>query len=722
MFERRLKVFLLVFALAMLVIVARLFQLQIVNGAYYRQRTARTLLSAPDTLPFIRGAILDREGNVLVADVATWQIAADYPALALDDAHINNYVRRFQRRGRYKRIATTKEEITSAFLEDVNRTWEKLAEFESAMGNYVSVDDIKERSNAIVSRTQRIRKIVEDNRGFDAPIREEGLPHGLVHNLTQPQSIEAFEKFRSLPWVHVQPTTRRMYLSDVKPFAHLLGRMGRVDGHDIATDPNTNDHFARYLGNERKGKTGIEYVAERRLRGRRGQMILDNGGEIVEEEYVEPLDGEDVTLTISGDLQRRLYDLLAHEIPYVPESVGGAIVVVDVPTREVLAMVSYPSYDPATFNENYNKLRNDTIHLPLHFRAVMSTYAPGSTVKPLVCLAGLQAGAINLNSTINCTGYLFKEQRKRWRCWQISGSTQRMAHGPINVTEAIRGSCNIFMYELGNRLGVGPITNYFDMFGLGNYSGVGLREERSGRNPTPSWLVHERNQAITPGKARHLAIGQAEVIATPVQIANIMATYANGKKRLLTLTRNNKPKAEWDLPGNASHWQAIRQGMFEVVNHPEGTAYKYVSFDHDKYVLCGKTGSATTKPRATSYLVPFEDKSGITYEVVVPAGAKSEAVNRFVAAYPDAIFNPQHVTRHTTWPKVPMENGDYAHAWFGGFIQPTKTPGQPDWSQTPQIAFAVLIEYGGSGGRTSGPVAGEVAKTIIEVFGDDLSY
>jgi len=727
-FERRLGVLLGILVAGVLLIVIRLVDLQMVHGREYRQRTAQTLLMRPKPLPFVRGSILDRDGSVLVCDEPCWDIRVDYSVLALGSSqmeprHLKRHVRRWRRRGRYTDSgAATREQVERAFLAELDRMWLDLANFESRI-RPATEQDLRARGLEIDNRISAIRRIVKDSRGFDADVAEERTSHAVVSGLDQRLQVEAREAFERYPWVHVEPSSRRSYADGAEALAHVLGRLGRVDASDIASDPNSQDPFVKYVGSELRGKTGVELAAERMLRGRRGQMIVDREGRIVEGGLIESQDGRDVTLTVSGKLQRLLYELLDREIPRIADSSGGAIVVVDVPTREVLALVSYPSYEPARFNETYTALRDDTERLPLRFRAVMNRYAPGSTVKPLACLAGLESGRITTETRINCSGYLFEDVRDRWRCWQIAGTDTRKAHGPVNVVEALRGSCNVFMYSLGEQVGVAKLCEYFQHFGVGQLTGIGLREEARGINPWPYYLTEELGRSVTPGTARLFAIGQGEVALTPVQAANVFATYANGKRRPLVLIRGGKPTREWIITDNSDHWSAIRQGMYEVVNHPDGTAYEHARLIDDRYVLCGKTGSATAAPWPTSYRVAFENAEDDAGEVVLPAGNRSEAIARFLREFPGATFDPARVEKASTWPRTPLPDGEkYSHAWFGGFLQAVDENHEPAWSVEPRVAFAVLIEFGGSGGRTSGPVGREVAETILDVFGPDLEY
>jgi cell division protein FtsI/penicillin-binding protein 2 len=385
----------------------------------------------------------------------------------------------------------------------------------------------------------------------------------------------------------------------------------------------------------------------------------------------------------------------------------------------LLALVSYPSYDPESFEETYQALRDDTLRTPLRFRAVANQYAPGSIVKPLASLAGLSSGMITLETQFTCSGYLYPNVRTRFRCWQVGGSGPRKVHGTINVVEAIEGSCNIFFYNVGEEVGIDYLTDFFDMFGFGRSTGIGLKEETKGINPTPNWMGR-RGRRITPGMPRHLAIGQGELTATPVQVANVFAQYASGIQMPVTLIRGLRDEIpEWQLPGEPEHWTAVREGLFRVVNSVDGTANYYAYYDGDGYRICGKTGSATTPRRPLSYRVPYTDAEGHAAEAIVPAGSKSQAVDDFRRRYPRATFVMDEVVKHEAWP--PDEDRRYAHAWFGGFLQPVDVDGEPLWHIRPRIAFVILVEFGSSGGRAAGPFAKQMVPLLMDTLGPALT-
>ncbi|MCP4250594.1 MAG: hypothetical protein GY778_26425, partial [bacterium] len=534
----------------------------------------------------------------------------------------------------------------------------------------------------------------------------------------------ARHEFGRYPWVRIENTSRRRY-HQAECLAHVLGRTGAVDAARMRDDPYRDDPQRRYRGNEKHGIAGVEWTAEDILRGRRGRLRHDRAGQVVED--LAPQRGGDVRLTIRYDLQARLYDLLASELPELPYSSGGSIVVLDVASRDVLALVSYPGYDPNRFRvaDYYDRLRSEVVRMPLWFRAVAKRYPPGSIVKPLTCLAGLSTGKIGLDTRLDCQGHLFPEapEAPTSRCWMVSGTGQRKVHGRLDVVGALEGSCNVFMYRTGIEVGVDTLCYFFHRVGFGEPSGIGLREETRGINPTPSWFNKQPNSRVMPGHARLFAIGQGEVAVTAVQAANLMATYAAGTYRHVSLIQGHADPREWELPVTSAHWRAIRQGLYAVVNSPFGTAAKHARFEHPRYALAGKTGSATTKPRPISYRIAYRDEQGRKMLTTLPAADRRQALDHFKAKHPKVELESGAVTIQDRWPldEVPAGGGNHAHAWFAGYLQPIDGAGRPMLDVTPRIAFAVLVEYGGSGGRVSGPIGRQVAGILLDTLGDELN-
>ena len=692
MFERRLKFLLLCLAVVLAVVVLRLIDLQVVHAAYYKQEAKRALLRPPKTLPFVRGRILDRLGNVLAQDEPRWNICLDFDVL------------------------TETVNADDGDAHPVNLVWDALADFSGE-----TVEALRERGRRIVHRIDRIRAVVSRYHGYDVTIREQLTAHPIVTGLNDQQQIAARERFSGMPFVKIEHGAHRVYDRSMS-LGHLLGRLGPVDAAALQNDPNGDEALARYLPTDRLGIAGVELLAERTLRGRRGRFQRNRRGDVIED--TPAVLGEDVSLTLRLDLQNDLYALLEEMIPTLAkDSPGGSIVVLHVPTREVLALVSYPGFDANEFNTRYEELRTDTIHTPWRFRAVANRYEPGSIVKPLTCLAGLGSGAITLSSTFDCDGYYLDNDRTKYRCWRISGTDRRKAHGAVTVEEAITGSCNLFMYHVADLVGVHGLTSYFEMAGFGEATGIGLVEETKGINPTPSWLNDRRGVPATAGRARNYAIGGGELSVTPLQAANLMAVYASGLKKGVSLIRSVSPPPSWELPAHAEHWAAIRSGLFRVTNDVNGTAYRTAHWSNGRFALCGKTGSATSQPKPISYRIRYSNQDGAKAELVIPAGAKKQAVKDFRRRFPDARFDSNRdVSVESVWPppKAPGSSDQHSHAWFAGYLQRVMPGGQPILTGTPPIAFAVLVEFGGSGGYTAGPIARQVAQRLCAILGDEL--
>lgn len=712
MFETRLKVVLIVFAVVAAVIVARLFDMQVVHGHDYRGQAIEALRLPAKVLPAVRGRILDRTGRELVSDEPCWEILIDYSVLAMNERAAGDWRRRMP--GSHDLLADARD-VDLWFQDQVDAMWSALAEFSGE-----PEDLLRGRGQETCDRIARIRGEVAQRRGFDSPVREEYLSHAIVTGLNDQQQVEARAAFASWPWVSIDAATRRVCHTG-PAFAHVLGRTGPVAAENIANDPYRDDERRSYLGSERLGITGVECVAEDLLRGYRGRFQANRRGTILQD--IDAERGRDAHLTIRADLQDALYDLLADRLAELPYSTGGAIVVLDVATRDCLALVSYPGFDPSRFQADYDELRRDTLRQPLRFRAVANQYMPGSIVKPLTCLAGLDTGAITLDTHFDCQGSLFPEHPDRWRCWPDHNSGNRMRHGTVDVTNAIKHSCNVFMYHTGQDLGVERLTAYFDMGGIGHVSGTGLIEEAPGINPTPAWLAEAKDTAPTAGLARLYAIGQGEVCATPIQVANLMAAYASGANRHVNLVAELRDTRVWTLPGPDAQWSAIRRGLYGVVNDSDGTARRTAYLEPSSgYALCGKTGSAeVVSPWVVSYTIRYVDEAEREGVALIPASTKNEAVAEFVRQHPGCAFDFRDVEVAATWPdRLPEHGRHHSHAWFGGYLQPLSPSGTPLPGRTPPIAFSVLVEFGGSGGRVAGPIGRDAALKIIELLGPDL--
>ncbi len=301
---------------------------------------------------------------------------------------------------------------------------------------------------------------------------------------------------------------------------HILGMVGAIDAEEYSELKEKG-----YGMNDLVGKTGIELLMEDTLRGTDGQKAVITGADgSVSTEYPIPVkNGESVILTIDAGAQKvaqdalkKLCDNISDQVPH-----GGSVVALNCNTGEVLVSATYPSYDLNTYNDDYDTLLEDDAS-PLWNRALQSVYAPGSTSKPSVALAGLEEGVIDENSTYECH-YKYQYLDMTFDC--IANHRTNI----IDVRTALQDSCNTFFYKLGIELGVEKMNTYRQLLGLGQSTGIEL-PENTGILDSPSYRT-SINQKWMPGFTIQSAIGQAGNLFTPVQLANYCATIANGGTR-----------------------------------------------------------------------------------------------------------------------------------------------------------------------------------------------
>jgi penicillin-binding protein 2 len=413
--------------------------------------------------------------------------------------------------------------------------------------------------------------------------------------------------------------------------AHLLGYVGEINEEELA------DRKARgYKLGDQIGKAGVERVFEEDLRGVPGEIKLEvdaNGRVLRELSRRRPVQGHDVQLSIDVDVQRLAEERLVQGLESARDrktnedgthfrARAGSVVVLDATNGSVVAMASYPSYDPAAFvngisSQEYAELTDPENGTPFNNWAVQGEYAPGSTFKLITATAALARGMIDRNTTINDTGS-FRIPGCSGRCVvRNAGST---AYGNVNVTRGLTVSSDVFFYSLGfdfwNRrgeFGDAGIQDTARDYGFGSQTGIPLGSEKDGRVPTPEWKasLHEDHPDSYPdgrwyaGDNVNIAIGQGDMLVTPLQLANAYATFANGGTRYVpsvataVLSQNGNVLRQIqptvggriDLPPNVR--DPILTGLMGVTTDGRGTAkYAFQGFPHDQYPVAGKTGTA----------------------------------------------------------------------------------------------------------------------------------
>ncbi|PLX41029.1 MAG: penicillin-binding protein 2 [Deltaproteobacteria bacterium] len=482
-------------------------------------------------------------------------------------------------------------------------------------------------------------------------------PRLIKRQLTRKEMAMVEGRRLELTGFEIVPNPVRHYPYE-KLLAGTLGYMGGIGKKELSS-PEYED----YDGSDYIGRAGLEREWEPLLRGEPGGLHTEVdvlGRKLKEIARKPPVPGENIYLSIDIELQRIAEEALGDNV--------GSVVAMDINTGELLALVTEPTFDPnglarGLSGDEWAALVNDTHH-PLQNRPIQGLYAPGSTFKVVMALAGLAEGVITQSTTFNCTGALPFGGRN-FRCWKHTG------HGDVNLKEALESSCDVYFYELGLLLGVDTIHDYAALFGLGAPTGLTIPGESGGLVPSKSWKRRARGEPWYPGETLSVSIGQGYLLTTPLQLAVMTAALANPRSlvmepRLLLkaedasgeVTRTFAPRPASELPFRETHLGMVREGMLKVVYGEHGTG-KNAQVEGLK--VAGKTGTAQVVSMA-------EDESGI---------------------------DPEEIAwRHRD------------HALFICYAP----------VEDPQIAVSVVVDHGGHGGSGAAPIAQKVLAGYKKLF------
>jgi len=589
-FHGRLKAGAVFVALLATALLARAFYLQIMQHDYYIQRAESNRISLVPAAPN-RGLILDRNDRIL---------AENYSAYTLELA----------------RAQTHDLEATLAMV-----------------GQLIEITP---------GQLRRFRRLLAESHEFETVPLKSKLSDEEV-------AILAANRYR-LPGVEVKARLFRNYQAG-PGMAHVVGFIGRINDGDMKR-LRAGSREQNYRGSVHIGKTGLEQSYETLLHGRTGfdQMETDASGRAVRMlSRIPPVPGKDLRLYLDAELQAVAEHAFGDYL--------GGLVALDPNTGGVLALVSKPGFDPNLFVDGIDpetwKSLNESPERPMVNRVLRGIYPPGSTIKPLMALAGLELGLRKPADSIVDPGYFtLPNSSHQFRDWKRGG------HGVVDLRRSIAQSCDTYYYKLAVDMGVDRMHDYLAQFGLGEKSGIDLEGESSGLLPSRDWKQRRFKQAWYPGETVIAGIGQGYHLTTPLQLATATAMLANGGKRieprLVQAVRDpldhvwqpQPPAVQRQVAIDPANLGVVRAGMMDVMR-PGGTAAAAAA--GAPYTIAGKTGTAQV--------------------VGIRQGAR----------YDESRLARQHRD----------------HALFIAYAP----------AENPAIAVAVMVENGGHGSSVAAPVA-----------------
>ena len=645
-----------------IILLIQLFNLQIIHGAEYRE-TSNSRLTRESVIKAARGSIKDRTGVDLVSVDNGYSV--EIYSSKVDDQELNESIQKL-----IEILESNEDEFVDNLpiqadpiqftqeSEEEQKNWKTSNNFDENLTAEEVFNELKEEYGITTDDNVLARKIMAIRYEIDRNGYSTTRSVTIAKEISNTSAVQIREQNSMLAGMYVVTEPVVSYQSGSLA-SHVLGYVGAISAEEYEENSDI------YSNDDIVGKSGIQYVFEDYLRGTDGVRQVDmtvDGAVTSEYTAEEAVAGSDVILTIDANLQKVAEDALKQNIEDIADgkfgeeydAEAGAVVVMNVDTGEILAMASYPDYNPQNYYEEYTV---DDTGKYLN-RAISAAYPPGSTFKMAVAAAALDTDEITPTTRVNDRGVYPNSDGQA--CWYYRSYGR--GHGYLNVTQAIKYSCNYFFYDMGARIGIDTIAEYARKFGLGERTGIELEGEISG-------TVASREYAESLGQGWYLsdtlsaAIGQSYNNFTPIQMARYISMIANNGKNVdVSIVKSiirsdgtevsdeeidnyvkekigteNENTEDVDLSEEDA--RAIKRGMRGVTSEAGGTAYSY--FNDLDIEIAGKTGSAQT-------------------------GVDGEA-----------------------------------HAWFAGFAP----------YDDPEIAVVVFVEKGGSGGYTS-----DVAKKIIEEY------
>lgn len=608
-----------------IVLFAQLFNLQIIHGKEYRE-TSNTRLTREATVKAARGNITDCTGNKLVTTKMGFSL--ELYKTKIDTQTLNNTILsliKLLEKNKDTYIdnlpITVKPYKFKQETEEEQKKWKKEMEIDENATPEEAFKQLKEKYDIQEEKVENARKIMAVR--YEATITgfSNIKPITISRDISRKSANQVKEQSDKFPGTSLvtEPLIEYPYKSLA---SHLLGYVAKINQEEYKAKKDT------YQMNDLIGREGIQYTLEEYLKGKDGIRQIDMAVDgTITEEYIskEATAGNNVTLTIDANLQKKVEDALEKNIKKIANgeidgkkhnAKEGAAIVMNVKTGDVLAIASYPSYEPELFAKGISntKLKEYEKNSNTYNRAVSSAYAPGSTFKMAVATAALETGTFTTRTLVTDSGPYSRGHHPV--CWIYTD--HHYGHGSLNISDAIKHSCNIFFYEIGYRIGIDKIAEYAYQYGLGKKTGIELAGESTGIVASTKYKKETYREEWQLGETLSAAIGQSYNSFTPIQMARYICMIANGGKtvdvsviKAITDPEGNTiPKEEINQKVNeklgikeedskvenlklkSETLEAIKKGMKGVTSETGGTAY-YVFSDLDM-VIAGKTGSAET--------------------------------------------------------------------------------------------------------------------------------
>lgn len=660
----RLLAMAIILVLLLTVYLVFLYDLQIIQGEEYYNRS-NELSTETSTVTATRGNIFDRYGRLMVGNTECYNLKIDTDKLFANEdpnAVILELVELVESFGdSYTDDLPISMEPPFEYLED-------MTEIQRTMLDAYYVRQELDPNSSAVELMSYMRTRYEIDNSYTA--EEMRIIAGVRYSINVRYAVNTADYVfvedasmklissimeQKLVGIDVERAYVRKYSTEYA--AHILGYTGLM----------TQEEYERYslldyANDAMVGKDGIEYAFESYLHGKDGEVIetKNAAGTVLSTVYTkEPEPGNHIYLTIDSVLQEQTERILASGVealkrtqeqakaeaaargePVDPEfkdeMTGAAAVVVDVRTGEPLAMASWPTYDVSTVIENYQELM-ETPNAPLFNRALLGTYAPGSTFKPCTAIAALTQGIINTEYKVKCEGVFTKYAADGYapECWIWA---EGFTHDEETVTYAIRDSCNYFFYTIANELGVDAMGEFAHNFGLGVSTGIELVEATGNMSNRANHADYAGTEWRI-GDTLQAGIGQADSIFTPLQMAEYCATVANGGTRysasILKSIRSydyseklyeREPEILSTVESADYNWAAVHEGMYEVLHDWANNSKNVEHWVDCEWEVAGKTGTAQKGENIQNdglfmCYAPYDDPEVAIFVVVERGGA-----------------------------------------------------------------------------------------------------